>query len=88
MNTILDITPTGKPLSGFNPLEAAAKKVWAAKGLDAKRSIITAEMIDVFAYPQRADKFRNDVAKATTPNKLDKLAADLLLLESGDRVIK
>jgi hypothetical protein len=45
-------------------------------------------MIAKFAFPTKAAKFRADVAAASSGTKLDKLVADLVLLQSGDRVVK
>lgn len=72
----------------FNNLEEGCRKVWAETTLEGKRSVLEAEMLNAFAMPTRRAKFQRDIERATSMSKLDKLAADLVLLESGDRVIK
>lgn len=71
----------------FNRLEFIAKDVWAARTIEDKKKHMNT-MIDNFEFPKKAEQFRKAVATATTAMRLDKLAGDLVLLQSGDRVIR
>ena len=72
----------------FNRFELVAQRVWSESNLDEKKRLINELMINRLAYPKKADKFRQDIAKATSPVTVDRLASDLVLIQSGDRVIR
>jgi len=72
----------------FNRFEHVAQVVWKEPDLETKKKLINELMINRLAYPKKADKFRQDIAKATSPVTVDRLASDLVLIQSGDRVIR
>ena len=72
----------------FNRFELVAQRVWSESNLDEKKRLINELMINHLAFPKKADKFRQDIAKATSPVTVDRLASDLVLIQSGDRVIR
>lgn len=63
-----------------------AQNVWTITDIKKKKEILN-QMIDSFTFKKKADKFRNDVARATSNQKLDKLASDIMLVGHGDKVI-
>lgn len=72
----------------FNRFEFVAQEVWSITDLAEKKRIIIEKMIDKFEFKGKADHFRMMVIAATTAFRLDKLVGDLVLIQSGDRVIK
>lgn len=72
----------------FNRFEFVAQEVWSITDLAEKKRIIIEKMIDKFEFKGKADHFRTNVLAATTAFRLDKLVGDLVLIQSGDRVIK
>ena len=67
-------------------LDAMAQAVWNAGSVDEKKAALNS-MIDSFKFKAKQDKFRRQVAAASNPNKLDKLAGDITLADK-DKVIK
>jgi len=72
----------------YNRFEFAGQAVWAEKDLEAKRDLFIKTMVDKFAYPKKADQFRQKAIKTTNPTVIDKMVGDLILLQSGDKVIR
>jgi len=72
--------------SSLIPLTEYAKRVWSAPSLDAKRQIIH-EAIAVFKFKGKAERFRRQIDAECKASRLDQFAANLVLLESGDKVI-
>jgi len=77
----------GDPEQSFKQLDRLAQIVWAAKGVEAKKSALD-KLIDALKFKDKADKFRRDADKATSEQRLDMLAANLMQVGHGDKVIK
>ena len=57
-----------------------AKEIWSIDNLDSKKALIH-KMIDALhAKTETKNRFRNDVDRCKSMNKIDKLAADLTLV--------
>jgi len=67
-------------------LEQQAQQVWNTPDVAEKKTILL-EMIDNFRFKARQEQFRDIVESATKGTRLDKLAADLMLVDN-DKVIR
>lgn len=72
--------------TSYNCVEQVAQRVWAATTIEEKRQLMV-DVIDSLKFKAKQDRFRRDVAAAKNTFALDKLAGDLALIQSGDRVI-
>ncbi len=71
-----------------NNFNTQAQAVWAAKTLEEKRELAITTMVNCFKYPSKAQKFRNDIMKATTGRRIDETVKNLVLYGSGDFVVR
>jgi len=70
----------------FKQLDAAAQKVWAAKG-DAKKEALIS-LIKSFKFKGTTEQHLAKVeGMASSPTKMDKFAADLMQVGHGNKVI-
>ncbi len=71
-----------------NDLGALAQAVWALPKTDieGKKQRLHV-LVDNFKFKDKQEKFHLQITKENNPNKLDKLAADLMLADT-DKVIK
>lgn len=69
-------------------LDKAAQKVWQARDLEAKKSVIKKEMIDKFVAKDKVEKITAQVDGFTKASQVDQLAANLMQISHGDRVVK
>ena len=72
----------------YNRFDYFAQQVWEEPDLARKKELITKLMINRFAFPRKAETFRKAVEKATRPEQIDQIAANLVLIQGGDKVIK
>jgi cytochrome c556 len=75
----------------YNRFEHFAQAIWASGDFQEKKELIL-EVISKFEFKKKTDKFVDMVNKLTDSavgrQKLDKLVADLVLIQSGDKVIR
>lgn len=72
--------------TSYNCVEQVVQRVWAATTIEEKRQLMSS-VIDDFKFKAKQEHFRKAVAAAKNAFVLDKLAGDLVLIQSGDRVI-
>jgi len=72
-------------LEALNSLDKDAQKVWSAKGIDAKRTAILAMIGNMKGKPSQA-KYTKQANEIQVPDKLDKLAANLMLSDKNKLV--
>ncbi len=70
----------------YNRLERYAQRCWETKDVEEKRKIVL-DAVNKFEFRKNIDIFIK-LAQTANAAKLDKLMADLVLIQSGDRVIK
>ena len=79
------------PVKEYNRFEGYAQAIWESGDFEEKKTLIL-EAISRFEFKKKTDHFVTAVNKLTdTPQdrrKLDKLIADLVLIQSGDKVIR
>lgn len=75
----------------YNRFEGYAQAVWESGDFEEKKAIIL-EAISRFEFKKKVDQFVTKVNSlkdsAAGRQKLDKLIADLVLVQSGDKVIR
>lgn len=73
--------------SSLNKFEDFARQVSNAKTLNDKK-MAALEALKHMKYKEKIQIFENDIRKITNCNKLDMLMWNLVLLETGDRVVQ
>ncbi len=75
----------------YNRFEGYAQAIWESGDFEEKKSLIL-EAIGRFEFKKKVDAFISAVNKLTDNaagrQKIDKLIADLVLIQSGDKVIR
>lgn len=67
--------------------DVEAQRVWTTPDIEGKKEILH-RMIDAFKFPKKAEQFRQKVDKMTSGVALDRLAADVMQVGHGNKVIK
>ena len=63
-----------------------AQGVWAAQTLEKKKELCR-QMVDQFRYKEKQNQFYREIDRATNKTRLDRMAADLMQLPHGNRVV-
>ena len=75
----------------YNRFEGYAQAIWESGDFEEKKTLIL-EAIGRFEFKKKVDAFVTAVNKLTDNaagrQKIDKLIADLVLIQSGDKVIR
>ncbi len=68
--------------------DAAAQKVWAATDLDTKKRLVNELMLEHFKYKDKVDAFKLKLQGLQKLQQVDKMAADIVLYQSGNMVLR
>jgi len=83
--------PTTHKVRDYNRFEGYAQAIWESGDFQEKKQLIL-EAIGRFEFKKKVDKFIDMVNKlsdnAVGRQKIDKLITDLVLIQSGDKVIR
>ena len=71
----------------YNRFENFAQRIWNEPTLEGKKHLMLTLVIPNFEFKSKKHKISEQVKNTHNPTQIDKLIADLVLLQSGDRVI-
>ena len=82
---------TAHKVCDYNRFEGYAQAIWESGDFEEKKTLIL-EAIGRFEFKKKVDAFVTAVNKladnAAGRQKIDKMIADLVLIQSGDKVIR
>ena len=72
--------------TGYRQFDELAQAVWAAQSVEEKKELLR-EMVAQFKYKEKQAKFLRKIDLENRPQRLDKLAADLMQVGHGNAVV-
>lgn len=70
----------------YRQFDELSQAVWAAQSVEEKKALLN-EMVDQFKFKEKQLKWRRKIEMENRPNRLDKMAADLMLVGHGEAVV-
>jgi len=73
--------------TNYNQFDKLAQQVWTSTSIEDKKEILT-KMVESFKFKDKQRQFYDVIKVETSLKRLDKIAADLMLVGHGDAVLK
>lgn len=70
----------------YRQFDELAQAVWAAQSVEEKKELLR-EMVGQFKFKEKQAKFMRKIEMENRPQRLDKLAADLMQVGHGNAVV-